>query len=105
MQNQETVLEPDELLAELVNKGGSIVCSNSCTEKEINEARLTRRFAVSEDGIGFVLRRADETYSFDALKSAASGKFLSKDAPNEDTNYKTHITRRKRGKSKKEKII
>jgi hypothetical protein len=47
---------PDQLIRLLGISGGAIVSSNDCSEIEIADARATSRFAVDEDGFGFVLR-------------------------------------------------
>ena len=55
MKNSKT-LEIGELLAELVNRGGSIVSSAKCSAKQIEAARKDFRFAATDDGLGFVLK-------------------------------------------------
>lgn len=49
-------LKPEELILQLVKEGGAIVSSNDCHEIEIANARSCGRFAVDEDGLGFVRR-------------------------------------------------
>ena len=46
----------DEALARLVQRGGAIVSSNSCSELEIADARARGDFYVDEHGYGYVLR-------------------------------------------------
>ena len=45
-----------QLINQLVTDGGAIVSSNECPEMEIKNAQSTGRFAVDEDGMGFVRR-------------------------------------------------
>lgn len=45
-----------DLLVDLTNDGGAIVCSSQCSELEISHARIQGRFAVTEEGLGFVRR-------------------------------------------------
>ncbi len=47
---------PSHLIDQLVKEGGAIVSSGDCSEMEIADARATGRFAVRDDGMGFVLR-------------------------------------------------
>lgn len=49
-------MTPTQLLAQLVAEGGAIVTSNECSTLEISDAQCTGRFAVDEDGIGYVRR-------------------------------------------------
>ncbi len=49
-------MKPIELIQQLVKEGGAIVSSNDCTEMELVDARLHGRFAVDDDGMGFVRR-------------------------------------------------
>jgi hypothetical protein len=44
------------LLEKLKSEGGAIVTSDMCSEIEMAEARVTGRWWVDEDGIGYVLR-------------------------------------------------
>ena len=53
---KETAMTPTELLVELVKHGGAIVSSNDCTEMEIVDARVHGRFAVDDEGMGYVRR-------------------------------------------------
>ena len=46
----------DELVDDLVRHGGAIVSSGECSEVEIAEANACGRFAVRDDGMGFVRR-------------------------------------------------
>lgn len=46
----------DELLARLVERGGAIVSSGSCSEMEIADARVRGDFYVDGNGLGYVLR-------------------------------------------------
>jgi len=49
-------MTPEELINQLASKGGAIVSSNDCSELEIADAQATGRFAVDEEGLGFVRR-------------------------------------------------
>jgi hypothetical protein len=49
----------DQLINQLAAEGGAIVTSGECSEMEIADAQATGRFAVREDGIGFVRRYAE----------------------------------------------
>ncbi len=51
---ENNTLTVEALAAELVNRGGQIVCSSDCTPKEILAARRDNRFAAA-DSFGFVL--------------------------------------------------
>ena len=53
---ENTDMTINQLINQLVAKGGAIVTSGECSEMEIANAQATERFAVREDGIGFVLR-------------------------------------------------
>lgn len=50
---------PSELIADLVSEGGAIVSSGDCHEMEIAFAQACGRFAVDDDGMGFVRRPKD----------------------------------------------
>ena len=45
-----------KLIEQLDADGGAIVSSGECSEIEIAEARVTGRFAVNEEGYGYVRR-------------------------------------------------
>ena len=47
-------MNPVDLFEKLITQGGSIVSSNDLTPEEINTARDEGRFAVDENGFGFV---------------------------------------------------
>lgn len=49
----------NQLIDQLAKEGGAIVTSAECSEMEIADAQATGRFAVREDGIGFVRRYAE----------------------------------------------
>ena len=49
----------DKLMDQLAAEGGAIVTSDECSEMEIADAQATGRFAVREDGIGYVRRYAE----------------------------------------------
>jgi hypothetical protein len=49
-------MTPTQLLDQLTTQGGAIVSSSACSEIEINDAKIYGRFAVREDGAGFVRR-------------------------------------------------
>jgi hypothetical protein len=74
---KETVLSFEELAGELVNRGGSIVLSSECTEKQTSRARRSRRFA-SLDGIGFVL--VLKRKSRKAVRDSKSGQWAPDEA-------------------------
>lgn len=44
------------LINELVEHGGALVTSQECSEIELADARVTNRFAVDHEGIGYVRR-------------------------------------------------
>jgi hypothetical protein len=69
-------MTPEELLIELVNEGGSIVCSGECSAAEIVAARASNRFAVTDAGFGFVLRPKHTKRKIN--RSSESGQFVSK---------------------------
>lgn len=46
----------NQLIDELFHKGGAIVSSSDCSEAEIVAAQACGRFAVDENGFGFVRR-------------------------------------------------
>jgi hypothetical protein len=46
----------NELIFELVSKGGAIVSTTDCSNHEIVNAQVNGRFAVTDDGLGFVRR-------------------------------------------------
>jgi len=48
-----------QLLDQVTVKGGAIVSSGDCSEMEIADARANGRFAVMDDGQGFVRRTKD----------------------------------------------
>lgn len=56
IERAQTVKKPEELIQDLIHHGGAIVGSNECNEYEIAHARADGRFAVDEDGLGFVRR-------------------------------------------------
>lgn len=45
-----------QLIGQLAQAGGAIVMSNECSEMEIADAAATSRFAVDDEGYGYVLR-------------------------------------------------
>lgn len=49
-------MTPTELIERLCFEGGAIVSSNECSEMEIADAMATKRFAVDEEGFGYVRR-------------------------------------------------
>lgn len=49
-------LTPTEILAQLVTEGGAIVSSNDCSTMEIADAQACGRFAVDDEGLGYVRR-------------------------------------------------
>lgn len=49
-------MTPQQLIEKMTKEGGAIVSSNSCSEIEIANARTTDRFAVNDDGLGYILR-------------------------------------------------
>lgn len=49
----------DQLMQQLVAEKGAIVTSGECSGMEVCDAQATGRFAVREDGIGFVRRCAE----------------------------------------------
>lgn len=51
-----THMEVKDLIEDLATHGGAIVSSDDCTELEIQDARITKRFAVNPEGLGFVRR-------------------------------------------------
>jgi hypothetical protein len=46
----------NQLINQLSRDGGALVSSNDCSEIELADAKSTGRFAVDDDGFGFVLR-------------------------------------------------
>jgi len=48
---------PEQLLNDLAEKGGAIVCTDSCTPMEIAVSRSFGDMAVREDGVGFIRRQ------------------------------------------------
>lgn len=51
-----SVMTVSNLLDRMAAERGTLVCSGDCTIVEISEARADCRFAVMNDGIGFVYR-------------------------------------------------
>lgn len=49
----------DQLIDKLTREGGAIVSSGECSGIEIAQAQACGRFAVRDDGMGYVLRPAD----------------------------------------------
>lgn len=45
-----------QLIQQLIEEGGAIVSSNICSLIEIADAKATGRFAVDDEGFGFVRR-------------------------------------------------
>ena len=45
-----------QLIDDLTTEGGAIVSSSSCSSMELNDARQHGRFAVTDDGMGYVRR-------------------------------------------------
>lgn len=45
-----------QLIQQLITKGGAIVSSSVCSYMEIADAQATGRFASDEEGMGFVRR-------------------------------------------------
>ena len=82
MKNPERTLEAGELLAELLNRGGSIVSSNDCTPKQIAAARRDRRFAATDDGLGFVLKL--ERKKRKVVRDTGSGQWAKKETAEND---------------------
>ena len=50
------MMTPKELLVELARKGGAIVSSSEASEIEIADSQVTKRFAIDNDGLGFIRR-------------------------------------------------
>jgi hypothetical protein len=73
----------DELLRRLVENGGAIVSSNSCSTLEIADARARGDFYVDEGSLGYVLRtRAwlDKVHLRDGYMQPPSGADAKSDA-------------------------
>jgi len=51
-------MTPESLIQKLLDQGGAIVGSDSCSATEISMARSLDQFAVLPDGCGLVLRSA-----------------------------------------------
>lgn len=51
-------MKTEQLLEELIMYGGAIVRSCDCSEMEIANAEVTKRFAISVDNLGYVRRTA-----------------------------------------------
>lgn len=51
-----TNMTTQQLIEQLITEGGAIVSSNDCSEIELAGAQAEGRFAVDEDGMGFVRR-------------------------------------------------
>lgn len=47
----------------LIEEGGSVVCSSSCTLLEVAEAKACKRFYVDEHGFGFVYFPPQQAYT------------------------------------------
>lgn len=52
------MMTPDALIQKLLDEGGAIVGSSSCSPAEISMARSMERFSIMPDGCGLVLRSA-----------------------------------------------
>ena len=52
------MMTPESLIQKMLNQGGAIVGSDSCSTTEISMARSLDQFAVMPDGCGLVLRSA-----------------------------------------------
>ena len=59
-----------QLINQLVTEGGAIVSSGECSEMEISNAQATGRFAVRDDGMGFV-RRSKEWLALQLAREKA----------------------------------
>ena len=49
-------MTPEQLIEKMLTDGGAIVSSGICSEVEIAVAKSCGRFAVDENGLGFILR-------------------------------------------------
>jgi hypothetical protein len=69
----------NQLINQLVTDGGAIVSSGDCSQIEIANAQSTGRFAVRDDGMGFV-RRTKEWLALQLAREKAhpntNGKFF-----------------------------
>jgi hypothetical protein len=81
-------MRPKELIEQIVAEGGAIVSSGDCSEMEISNAQATGRFAVREDGMGFV-RRTKEWLALQLAREKAH--------PNFDGRYNADTERVKTG--------
>jgi hypothetical protein len=79
---KDKTLNITELLAELVNRGGSIVCSSVCTPKQILAAQRDSRFAATDDGLGFVLKLARKKR--EVVRGTGSGRFVKTELADSD---------------------
>lgn len=52
-------MTPDQLIKQVIELGGAIVCSCDASDTEIAFAQKEERFAVDRNGIGFIRRPAE----------------------------------------------
>lgn len=99
-------MTPTQLLNQLATEGGAIVSSGICSELEIADAQATGRFAVDDDGLGFVRRttewvkRADKKHE-DAMfqrilaevRQQSGAVAPAQDSPNDELTHETQRSR------------
>lgn len=93
----------NQLLQDVVNKGGAIISSDKCTAIEIAMAQAGHRFAIDENGMGFVrkssnwLEMALEGYqivAMDRLAKAALGSGTKSVAASTDHERQENLWKR-----------